>query len=136
MFKVDHAKEPNSVYEDRHLKMTVIDGVLHLTYKGPLQIQEHHPVEFRQKRLKFLNGRILPTLAIVEDHLFLPRAARTTLRRIEFSDIKSPCVAIVVDSPLQKFMVNIYLKTIGSHSHTRLFLKKEDAIAWIKKNQG
>ena len=113
-----------------HLRFEVKNQILHFTFIGPLEVKAKHITSFQKSRLQFLDGAVLPTIVNIEGKFIFTREARTALRKTQLEG--AAFAAIVIKSPLQKLMVNIYLKLAQIEIEIKLFRSQKEGLKWLK----
>jgi hypothetical protein len=117
-------------FENKIIKMEIIDGIMHATYKKGMKITLPDAENIVNERLKMLDGHVLPSIVFDGGVVSLDKAARDYFSSEEGTQgIK--CVAIVQSSMFSKMLVNFFLKITKPRIKVKAFDSKEDAINWL-----
>jgi hypothetical protein len=117
-------------FENKIIKMEIIDGIMHATYKKGMKITLPDAENIVSERLKMLDGNILPSIVFDGGVVSLDKAARDYFSSEEGTQgIK--CVAIVQSSMFSKMLVNFFLKITKPKIKVKAFDNTQEAIKWL-----
>ncbi|MDP2174303.1 MAG: STAS/SEC14 domain-containing protein [Bacteroidota bacterium] len=117
-------------FENKIIKMEIIDDIMHATYKKGMKITLPDAQNIVNERINLLGGKILPTIVFDGGVVRLDKAARDFFSSDEGTQgIK--CVAIVQSSMFSKMLVNFFLKITKPKIKVKAFDNSKDAITWL-----
>lgn len=118
-------------FENHQIKMEIIDGILYGNYKAGFKITLPDAKLIVEERLKLLNGRVLPSLALDGGVVSMDKAARDYFSSSEgIQGLKT--VALVENSFFSKMLINFFLKLTNPKIQVRAFNNQNEAIEWLK----
>lgn len=119
------------VFENRHMKMEIIDGILHMHYKKDLVITLIVARNCVEEKLRFLDGNEYPTIVYDEGILSIDREAR----QLFASDAGTKgftAFAFIKKNILSKILIDFFLRVSSPKIKSRAFTNPEEAMAWIR----
>ncbi len=118
-------------FENHQIKMEIIDGILYGNYKAGFKITLPDAKLIVAERLKLLDGRVLPSLALDGGVVSMDKAARDYFSSPEgIQGLKT--VALVENSFFSKMLINFFLKLTNPKIQVRAFNNMNEAIDWLK----
>lgn len=121
-------------FENHQIKMEIVDGILYGSYKAGFKITLPDAKLIVAERLKLLNGRVLPSLALDGGVVSMDKAARDYFSSSEgIQGIKT--VALVENSFFSKMLINFFLKLTNPKIQVKAFNNQKEAIDWLKNTQ-
>lgn len=118
-------------FENHQIKMEIIDGILYGNYKAGFKITLPDAKLIVAERMKLLNGRVLPSLALDGGVVSMDKAARDYFSSAEgIQGLKT--VALVENSFFSKMLINFFLKLTNPKIQVKAFNNQKDALEWLK----
>jgi len=119
------------MFENEHIKIEIIDGIMHGTYKKGFQITLKDAQNIVRERTKLLEGKDLPAIIYDGGVISMEKAARDYLSSDEgIQGLKS--VAIIENSFFSKMLINFFLKLTNPKIKVKAFNEKEEALKWLR----
>lgn len=119
------------MFENEHIKIEIIDGIMHGTYKRGFKITLEDAKKIVDERTKLLGGKDANAIIYDGGVVSMDKAARDFLSSEEgVKGLKS--VAIIENSFFSKMLINFFLKLTNPRIQVRAFGNPEDALKWLK----
>lgn len=119
------------MFENEHIKIEIIDGIMHGTYKKGFKITLDDAKKIVSERSKLLGGKSLNAIIFDGGVVSMDKAARDYLSSDEgISGLKS--VAIIENSFFSKMLINFFLKLTNPKIQVKAFSNPEEALKWLK----
>jgi hypothetical protein len=119
------------MFENEHIKIEIIDGIMHGTYKKGFKITLEDAKNIVEERSKLLGGKDLHAIIYDGGVVSMDKAARDFLSSDEgIKGLKS--VAIIENSFFSKMLINFFLKLTNPKIQVKAFGNQEDALKWLK----
>ena len=122
--------------ENDFAKFWIEDGILYFVYKKGIKVSIEAAKQIVADRLKVQNGVSYPVFCDMKGVKDSDKPARDYLAK-EGSELVT-AVAVMIDSPVTKIMLNFYLNINGPITPTRMFTEQDKALEYLKtfKKQG
>lgn len=119
------------MFENEHIKIEIIDGIMHGTYKKGFKITLEDAKTIVRERTKLLGGKDLNAIIYDGGVISMDKAARDYLSSDEgIQGLKS--VAIIENSFFSKMLINFFLKLTNPKISVKAFGNQEEALKWLK----
>lgn len=119
------------MFENEHIKIEIIDGIMHGTYKKGFKITLDDAKKIVDERSKLLGGKELNAIIFDGGVVSMDKAARDYLSSDEgISGLKS--VAIIENSFFSKMLINFFLKLTNPKIQVKAFNNPDEALKWLK----
>ena len=119
------------MFENEHIKIEVIDGIMHGTYKKGFKITLEDARTIVRERSILLGGKSLNAIIYDQGVISMDKSARDFLSSDEgISGLKS--VAIIENSFFSKMLINFFLKLTNPKIKVKAFGNQEEALKWLK----
>ncbi len=119
------------MFENEHIKIEIIDGIMHGTYKKGFKITLEDAKTIVRERTKLLGGKDLNAIIYDGGVISMDKAARDFLSSDEgIQGLKS--VAIIENSFFSKMLINFFLKLTNPKISVKAFGNQEEALKWLK----
>ncbi|MCJ8165888.1 hypothetical protein MKJ04_13635 [Pontibacter sp. E15-1] len=124
-------KAENRSFESAYIKMSIIDGILHFTYKQIENMDLDLAKTCVADRLRFTGDASYPCLV---DVIMLKSSSKEA--RDYFATAGNQGIianAILVNSSAFKMMANFYIMVNKPVNTTRMFTDKQSALEWLQQ---
>lgn len=119
------------MFENEHIKIEIIDGIMHGTYKKGFKITLEDAKTIVDERSKLLDGKSVHAIIYDGGVVSMDKAARDFLSSDEgIHGLKS--VAIIENSFFSKMLINFFLKLTNPKIQVKAFSNQEEALKWLK----
>ncbi len=113
-------------------KMCLDDGIIQIVFDADVTISIDFAKAIIQRRLELSNFKDYPLYVDIRGVLSVDEKARKYLSSSEGTK-NALGAAIHVNSPISKFLGNLFIKVDKPDKPAKLFTDKAEAIAWLKK---
>jgi len=119
------------MFENEHIKMEIIDGIVHASYKKGLKLTLADARKIVDERTRLLGGKSLNAIIFDGGVVSMDKPARDFLSSdAGIAGLKS--VAIIENSFFSKMLINFFLKLTNPKIKVKAFGNQEDALKWLK----
>ncbi|MDX2188515.1 MAG: hypothetical protein SFY32_01515 [Bacteroidota bacterium] len=122
-----------SKLENDYVRLELIDGILHVTFKKNAYITLQIAKEIVNQRLIFMGSNNLPSLGKDEGLKGMDKEARDYLSSEEgIKQLKAS--ALIVSSVFNKLLANFFIKVnfISLKIPVRVFTEENEALQWLE----
>lgn len=119
-------------HENKYAIYLMSEELMHIIYKKDLSIDLKAAQVVVRDRMKLQNGRQMPVLCDIRSVRSVNKPARDYLA-LEGSQWIT-ALGFLIDPPVTDMISSIYVGTHAQTIPTRSFIKKSDALAFLKKN--
>lgn len=117
-------------FENEHIKIEMVDGIMHGTYKKGFKITLQDAKTIVHERTKLLGGKDVPAIIYDGGVISMDKAARDYLSSDEgIKGLKS--VAIIESSFFSKMLINFFLKLTNPKIQVKAFNDPKEALVWL-----
>lgn len=123
-------------FENESAEFWVENDVLFFSYKEGTKINQHVAAQVVKDRMEMQKGISYPVFCDMRGVKDSDKAGRDYLAKEGSSMVNA--VAVLIDSPVTKIMLNFYLNINKPTTPTRMFTDKNEALAYLEayKKQG
>ncbi len=123
----------SKVFESDHVKMELIDGVIHTHYKPGLKLNLDDAKKLVSEKINFCAGKEYPFIFYDGGVVSMDRDARVYFS----SEEGTQCIVIAAfleSSVFSKMLINFFLKLTKPRVKSKAFNSLDEAIQWIQAN--
>lgn len=126
------AMPAHRVFENEHVKMEIIEGIVHTHYKKGLKLSLNDAHRLVEEKIRFCGGNDYPFIFYDGGVVSMDRDARMYFS----SEEGTRCISIAAfleTSVFSKMLINFFLKLTTPRVRSKAFNELEEAVSWINK---